>query len=140
MRERSRIGCRNESDSSFGKDRETACDLFCKAKAGYAFRSKVVHGRWKENDDSLRLMANAEMFVRKALSKILLDGELTKLFQGKSRESYLDQLVFQGYEFLSYRRNLGIPLTLEKHSENLPHLTNTLVRSAMHSSGGTDLQ
>jgi hypothetical protein len=78
-----------------GQDKTRARDFFSKAKAGYAFRSKVVHGRWKENPDNVKLMADAELFVRTALNRIILDAKLTKAFQEKNRETYLDELVFQ---------------------------------------------
>ena len=71
-----------------------ARDLFARAKTGYAFRSKVAHGRWKENPDGLALMAEVETFVRRSLVGLLQDPELTKTFLGKDREAYLDDLVF----------------------------------------------
>ena len=78
-----------------GQDAKSARELFSQAKAGYAFRSKVVHGRWKEDSDGLTLMANAEMLVRRSLNRLLLDPELAKLFQEKNRETYLDELAFR---------------------------------------------
>jgi len=71
-----------------------ARDLFARAKTGYAFRSKVAHGRWKENPDGLALMAEVETFVRRSLVGLLQDPELTKTFLGNDREPYLDDLVF----------------------------------------------
>jgi hypothetical protein len=77
-----------------GGDRTAARELFAKALKGYAFRSKVVHGRWKENPDSDVFMAEAEAFVRRSMNRILQSAELTKMFLEKSREAYLDDLVF----------------------------------------------
>lgn len=71
-----------------------ARDLFAHAKRGYAFRSKVAHGRWMENPEGLALMAEVETFVRRSLVVLLQDPELTKTFLGKDREAYLDDLVF----------------------------------------------
>lgn len=71
-----------------------ARELFATAKRGYAFRSKVVHGRWKENTESDALIGDAEMLVRRSLIRVLQDVALTRTFLGRNRERYLDDLVF----------------------------------------------
>jgi hypothetical protein len=76
------------------KDRSGARELFMKAKSGYGFRSKVVHGRWKENVKSQVLMADAERLVRESLIRLLQDDELMNVLCGKKRGAYLDNLIF----------------------------------------------
>lgn len=76
------------------KDRAAARALFAKVRSGYGFRSKVVHGRWKENAQSQVLMADAERLVQKSLLRLLQDDELMKVFCGKKREAFLDELAF----------------------------------------------
>ncbi len=77
------------------KDRAEARGLFATAKSGYAFRSKIVHGRWKEDTDSEAKMASAEGLVRRSLIQILEDAELTRTFSGTARERFLDDLLFK---------------------------------------------
>lgn len=74
--------------------RAEARALFSLAKRGYAFRSKIVHGRWKEDADSVTRMAEAEDLVRRSLVRILEDSTLTAQFSGTAREAFLDDLVF----------------------------------------------
>jgi len=78
-----------------GKDRNEARSLFVIAKRGYNFRSKIVHGRWKEDMDSQKRMAEAESLARDSLERILEDPGLTKTFSEKTRERFLDDLVFR---------------------------------------------
>ena len=75
-------------------ERSEARSLFALAKKGYAFRSKIVHGRWKEDPDSETRMAEAEDLVCSSLVRILQDQTLTERFAGRTRESFLDDLVF----------------------------------------------
>lgn len=77
------------------KDRNEAKQLFATTKNGYGFRSKIVHGRWKEDRNSEQHMAEAESVVRRSLVRILEDPELTKTFSERRRESFLDDLVFK---------------------------------------------
>lgn len=77
-----------------GGDRAEAKALFALAKKGYGFRSKIVHGRWKEEPDSETRMAEAEDLVRRSLVRVLEDEELRETFSGKGREPFLDDLVF----------------------------------------------
>lgn len=75
-------------------DRSRARDLFTLAKRGYAFRSKIVHGRWKKDLNSETRMAEAENLVRNSLVRILQDQSLTERFAGCAREAYLNDLIF----------------------------------------------
>ena len=77
-----------------GHDRADVKGLFSLTKKGYAYRSKIVHGRWKEDAGSESQMAEAEDLVRRSLVRVLEDQELIKTFSGKTRESFLDDLVF----------------------------------------------
>jgi len=76
------------------KDRAEAKDLFATAKHGYGFRSKIVHGRWKEEPDGLARMAEAEGLVRRSFLRILLEQPFTEAFAGRGREAFLDNLAF----------------------------------------------
>lgn len=76
-------------------DRAEARELFAVAKKGYGFRSKIVHGRWEEEADSEARMAEAEDLVRQSLVRVLEDEELRKTFSGKTRETFLDDIVFR---------------------------------------------
>ena len=76
------------------EDTSEARKIFAAAKKGYRFRSKVAHGRWKQEPTADLQIAEAETFVRQSLLKILGDSQLTATFRGKGRETYLDDLVF----------------------------------------------
>ena len=77
------------------QDKVEARKLFDKAKKGYGLRSKIVHGRWKPNQNSDKFMAEAETFARDSLIRLLQNHELASVFSGRTRESYLDDLVFK---------------------------------------------
>ena len=76
------------------ENRKETKQLFATAKKGYGFRSKIVHGRWKEDKNSEQLMAETESMVRRSLVRILRDPEFTKTFSERGRERFLDDLVF----------------------------------------------
>ena len=76
-------------------NRAEARTLFETVKKGYGFRSKIVHGRWKEAADSETRMAEIENLVRRALVRVLEDEQLRNTFSGKAREVFLDELVFR---------------------------------------------
>lgn len=75
-------------------NRVEARHLFETAKAGYSFRSKIVHGQWKEDLNATKRMAEAESLFRLALVRILQDQALVTTFSTKKRENFLDSLVF----------------------------------------------
>lgn len=77
-----------------GKSKDEMRNLSATAKRGYAFRSKLVHGRWKQDSNSTDRMAEAEDMVRSAFVRILLDPSMVDLFSGNDREAFLDELAF----------------------------------------------
>ncbi len=77
-----------------GGSRDDKRGLFDLARRGYTFRSKLVHGRWKQDANSTDRMAEAEDMVRTAFVRILLDSSMVKLFSGNDREAFLDELAF----------------------------------------------
>lgn len=79
-----------------GANRVEARQLFETAKAGYSFRSKIVHGQWKKDLNATKRMAQAESLFRRALVRILEDQALVTTFSTKKRENFLDSLVFNG--------------------------------------------
>jgi hypothetical protein len=79
------------------KDRVRAQTLFQDAKAGYTWRSRVVHGmrlRKLSPEKSSELMYETERFARESLLKILMSADLIKTFSGSEREILLDSLVY----------------------------------------------
>jgi hypothetical protein len=79
-----------------GANREEARQFFEMAKIGYSFRSKIVHGRWKQDPNATKRMAEAESLFRLALARILEDQLLVETFSTKKRDKFLDSLVFNG--------------------------------------------
>ncbi|MBI2815574.1 MAG: hypothetical protein HYX72_01410 [Acidobacteria bacterium] len=79
-----------------GQNRTEARQLFESSKAGYGFRSKIVHGRWSDNTDGERKMLETEQLLRRALIRILQDQDLVKKFSGKDRERFCDAVIFDG--------------------------------------------
>lgn len=78
-----------------GASQGEARELFLKAKTAYGVRSKIVHGRWKEDPENTTRMAETEAFLRRSLVRIMESKDLTATFSGKSRERFLDDLVFR---------------------------------------------
>lgn len=80
------------------RDASTARQLFSQVKASYAWRSKVVHGlrlaKLSEAESSDQII-QLESVVRQSLVKILSSDSLTATFDGRTREKYLDDLVFK---------------------------------------------
>lgn len=77
------------------EDRAKAKEVFGAVKDAYGFRSKIVHGRWKETAEGLERMVEIEDWVRSAFGRILSDGTLQETFSSRKREGYLDGLVFR---------------------------------------------
>jgi hypothetical protein len=75
-------------------DKSAAKALFVTAKKGYAFRSKIVHGRWKEEPESTSRMAEVESLVRRSLTQVVATDDLRSKFSGAAREGFLDDLVW----------------------------------------------
>jgi hypothetical protein len=77
-----------------GATREEARQLFETAKAGYGFRSKIVHGHWKQDPMATQRMAEAENLFRRAYTRILETPGFVETFSTKKREAFLDGLAF----------------------------------------------
>jgi len=72
---------------------------FKTARELYKWRCKLVHGRSIKSlsaSTSLDVSFEAEEMLRLSLRKILLDADLTQKFSSKTRDGYLDNLVFSG--------------------------------------------
>lgn len=71
-------------------------ELFDGVKEGYAWRSKAVHGgrlhKLKPNKSG-ELMVTLESVIRRSLLRILESPELTRVFDSREREGYLDNLA-----------------------------------------------
>ena len=73
-------------------------ELFRKVKDSYSWRSKIVHGfrLAKLNDEKLLgLLLEMEDVLRRGMLTILNSEERLAIFDGPSRESYLDGLAFR---------------------------------------------
>ena len=77
-----------------GTTREEARELFKAAKAGYGFRSKIVHGRWKQDPNATKRMGEVESLFRGAFVRILEAQALVDTFSTNRREEFLDGLAF----------------------------------------------
>ncbi|MEM8947967.1 MAG: hypothetical protein AAGA21_03445 [Pseudomonadota bacterium] len=72
--------------------------VFQDIKKGYTWRSKIVHGAKIDSlskEKSLELTEIIESLIRRCLCKILRDGSLRESINGKERNEFLDDLVFQ---------------------------------------------
>ena len=79
------------------EERAEARKIFESSKKGYEWRCRVVHGMRLSKlkpELSERIMHEAEGMVRDSLKRILADSTLVKQFNGRTREQYLDGLVF----------------------------------------------
>jgi hypothetical protein len=65
------------------------------AKSGYAFRSKIVHGRWADEPEGTARMAEAEVLVRRSLMRVIETDDLRSTFAGRRREGFLDDLAWR---------------------------------------------
>ena len=80
-----------------GNNKDEKIELYEKAKLGYKWRSRTVHGLRLDklkSDQSGELLFEAENLVRNALIKIISNEELIKRFNGPNREEFLDSLLF----------------------------------------------
>lgn len=70
--------------------------LFNAVKEAYGWRSKTVHGaklhKLKPNKSG-ELMVTLESVIRRSLLRVLENPELTRVFDSKEREAYLDDLA-----------------------------------------------
>jgi len=77
--------------------RDHARELFGIAKTGYGWRSKTVHGLRLSKlspDESAEISHQAECLLRQTFCRILTDPKLAAHFDGRSREEFLDSLIF----------------------------------------------
>jgi hypothetical protein len=75
-------------------------NLYESTRAGYSWRSKVVHGLRLSNlteEESIKISHDAETLLRNTFLRILGDPEMIDRFDGDSRDEYLDSLVFDAY-------------------------------------------
>ena len=77
-----------------GDNLEIARDIFKKAKTCYGMRSRIVHGRWKDDPNIAGVMADTEAIARTALRHVLEHPNLLQVFMSKDRDGFLDELVF----------------------------------------------
>lgn len=77
------------------RDRHEAAELYEVAKKGYNFRSKIVHGRWRRNNDGEERTGEVERLVQRSLARILAESGMKEIFSGNSREHFLDELFFK---------------------------------------------
>ncbi len=79
------------------ESRAEAKRIFNKARRGYDWRSKIVHGlqlRKLNREESEEVLYETEMMVRTSLQKVLVGKGMLDNFSDKNREVYLDSLVF----------------------------------------------
>ena len=89
----------------FGKIRYSSVN---KTKTLYSWRSKAVHGARLAKlpeDKSAQVLYDVEELSRKSMSKILLNDKLIKKFDGKKRDEFLDDRLF---ECVSEKSNLAL--------------------------------
>lgn len=73
---------------------EDAREIFRKAKKGYSIRSKIVHGRWKNDPAIDSGMADTEAILRTAARHLLDDPDMLKTFVSRHRDKFLEDWVF----------------------------------------------
>jgi hypothetical protein len=76
------------------KTPEDTRQLFKKAKTCYNTRSKIVHGRWKDDPKFDRVMADTEAITRTSLRLLLESPEMLKTFVSNHRDGFLEDWVF----------------------------------------------
>jgi hypothetical protein len=80
-----------------GRHGDHCRDLFDRAKAGYSWRSKIVHGMRLSKlapEESMELSGASESLLRDAFVRIFEHAETTKIFDSGDREQYLDKILF----------------------------------------------
>lgn len=73
---------------------EEARATFKIAKDCYGMRSKILHGRFNSDRDMGSATAQSEELVRKVISVIFRDSQMTAVFQSKKRDAFLQDWVF----------------------------------------------
>lgn len=73
-------------------------EIFKEIKKSYGWRSKIVHGlriTKLGQDESLKLLDELEVIVRRSLMAVLSSETIAAVFDGEGREQYLDGLAFK---------------------------------------------
>lgn len=81
-----------------GDEPESRRRLFDEARQGYSWRSKIVHGRKLSNltrEKSIELSMSTEHLIRVALVRVLTTPDYLLRFDGKERDTFLDELLFR---------------------------------------------
>jgi hypothetical protein len=73
---------------------EIARDLFKKVKKCYEMRSKIVHGRWKDDPKIGDVMAVTESIARTVVRRMMEKPEMVQVFISKERDQFLEDWVF----------------------------------------------
>jgi hypothetical protein len=73
---------------------EVARELFRKAKTCYNTRSKIIHGRWKDDPKIDIVMADTEAIARTVMRRLLDNPQMLKTFISKQRDRFLEDWVF----------------------------------------------
>ena len=76
---------------------DVARDPYRKAKICYNTRSKIIHGRWKDDPKIDIVMADTEAIVRTALRRVVEDPEVLNTFVSKQRDKFLEDFVFSRF-------------------------------------------
>ena len=73
---------------------EVARDLFKKVKKCYEMRSKIVHGRWKEDPKIKDVMATTEAIAATVVRQMMEKPGMVQVFISKERDQFLEDWVF----------------------------------------------
>jgi hypothetical protein len=73
---------------------ETAREMFQKVKKGYRTRSRIVHGRWKNDPNIDEFMADTEDIVREVSIRLFTTEGLLNVFIDNRRDRFLEDWVF----------------------------------------------
>ena len=80
------------------KEATKAQEVFKQVKAGYGWRSKIVHGlrvsKLKDGEAD-QLLNEIEELLRRVIVAILSEDTTAEIFDGKGREEFLDGLAFR---------------------------------------------
>lgn len=77
-----------------GDTPQDAKTIFATAKKCYATRSKIVHGKWKDDSEIDIPLGDTEGIVRTAIRRLLNDAKILSTFTSKHRDRFLEDWVF----------------------------------------------
>lgn len=75
-----------------GDNHQIARDIFKMAKTCYGMRSKIIHGRWKDDPKIDGVMADTEAIARTALRRVIENPDMLRVFMSKDRDGFLRTL------------------------------------------------